>query len=677
MDTRISQWAEDLTRATESGYSRMALEFVLLFMAVLIATTGVAILGTNLAKAGKKYIFISTSENKLHYVWMVSIIVLAVTGDVYASAVGAFVIFSMLLSGIGAIIFLIKWSKKGLYLSIAYVWIVLVVSKLPSLYGIIQDCSRVSEYDAPNQFVLYQIDRMTSLNIIARSVIAGCITIFLVVYYGKRYLLFTENRVELSGVNACPSCGRPVTSLFCPNCGRDLKSYKKSILSFTALDKDKFCVKCGARLLSDGRCPRCVSEEFERLSIKEVIIKTSTGKFKEILISTISDKTKAVLFIIFLMFLLVYPNMYPSALSKMLSGSTVIYNSYIEKVVDYRDNPTVSYDEGWMREFDEAYNALFAKNASGFYEANPAALTTFDNHAYALYFPYCYYQNQIIGRINLIVAMHNSEELPQLLNELDETTDMQQQILLSELNRVKNANQIQTAKEMVIDSVRFYIVLIGTPLFVIALVACGIASVIGGIFILKRNRFKKLFIAKENDMIRDPSAYLEGKRYRKEQKREWIMAIVLLIVIGLISFSVNTLFSSHEETGNYEAAAQSAYFESGMVMYEWLCTARKNPDMAQKDTENFLAAVENWNRMREVMTLPENQEEANSNKELSELNLLIDAELVELKRTLLDGTIPDNKLLTETARNIAKGMNIIQPSAYKQLEESLKEELSD
>lgn len=377
------------------------------------------------------------------------------------------------------------------------------------------------------------------------------------------------------------------------------------------------------------------------------------------------------------MFLLVYPNTYPSALSKMLSGSTVIYNSYIEKVVDYRDNPAVSYDEEWMREFDEAYNALFAKNASGFYEANPAALTSFDNHAYALYFPYCYYQNQIIDRINLIVAMHNSEEMPQLLNELDETTDKQQQILLAELNRLKNANQIQIAKEMVIDSVRFYIVLIGAPLFVAVLVACGMASAIGGILILKRNRFKKLFIAKENDMIRDPSANLEGERYRKEQKREWIMAIVLVIVVGFISFSINTLFSSHEETGNYKIAAQSAYFESGMVMFEWLCTARKNPDIAQKDTESFLAAIENWNRMREVMTLPENQEEANSNKELSELNVSIDAELVELKQTLLDGKIPDNKLLTETARNIAKGMNIIQPNAYKQLEESLKEELSD
>lgn len=677
MDTRISQWAEDLTRATESGYSRMALEFVLLFAAVLIATTGVAILGANLAKAGKKYIFISTSENKLHYVWIVSIIVLAVTGDVYASAVGTFLIFSMLLSGIGAIIFLIKWSKKGLYLSIAYVWIVFVVSELPSLWTVIEDCSRVSEYDAPNQFVLYQIDRMTSLNIIARSVLAGCITIFLVVYYGKRYLLFTENRVELSGVNACPSCGRPITSLFCPNCGRNLVSYKKSILSFTAMDKDKFCVKCGARLLSNGHCLRCVGEEFKGLSTKEVVIKTSTGNFKEILISTLSDKIKAVLFIIFLMFLLVYPNTYPSALSKMLSGSTVIYNSYIEKVVDYRDNPAVSYDEEWMREFDEAYNALFAKNASGFYEANPAALTSFDNHAYALYFPYCYYQNQIIDRINLIVAMHNSEEMPQLLNELDETTDKQQQILLAELNRLKNANQIQIAKEMVIDSVRFYIVLIGAPLFVAVLVACGMASAIGGILILKRNRFKKLFIAKENDMIRDPSANLEGERYRKEQKREWIMAIVLVIVVGFISFSINTLFSSHEETGNYKIAAQSAYFESGMVMFEWLCTARKNPDIAQKDTESFLAAIENWNRMREVMTLPENQEEANSNKELSELNVSIDAELVELKQTLLDGKIPDNKLLTETARNIAKGMNIIQPNAYKQLEESLKEELSD
>ena len=670
----IFQWTADIMEAISNGYAGLLKEFVPIFVAIIIATIGGSLIGLYISHRGKQYFFSPDANKNMHYIWMALIVGIALVQDYDYSPLGIATIVIVAVLGVLSIFFLIKWRKIGVYTSIAYTWTVLVISRLSTLKAIPIDYANISSYDVPSQFSIYQADRVVVMLIVARAIMACAITIMLVMYYGKRHLLFVEERNTYKDINVCPACGRPVTSAFCPHCGRDLRDYSKSILNFEPLDTKRHCEECGSLLSNTTKeCLECTREKWDELSEEDVLDEIKKGfaqGLKKKGKDTIKSKVKGIVVYALILVFFFLPYRYTDALSAMVKGSAAIYNNYIGMVLEYNDNPNVSYDDVWMEEYLLAHDTLFEKNASGFYGAKPDALKITNAYAYFQYLPQSYYQNCIMESIKNEITMHSTNNLISYFNALDSTIDKQVEILSPSNMGMFSSEYIKKVRNMLSDSIRFYVAIITIPVMSITLIAFGIIGIIVAVYLFLKRGIKHPFLRVAYTQSNSEMAEIEGPTYRKKQRRILIASVLVIIAILAFGLIANRWFGKPEAI-SYRTAIQSSYYQSGAEMVEWLGLAKSNPELALSKTDEFAKAVQNWKDMQEILLLPENQEEANKHPEIKELNEIINAELAEIEAALSEERIPGAELITETMHNIVKGMNEILPSMFMELYSSV------
>lgn len=247
---------------------------------------------------------------------------------------------------------LFKWRVSGLFLTGAFVFFYTACEQYKRLLILHSNMSRSAKFTPVEEYTLYIVNDYGLTYAMAVSLSAVVIVTALAVYYYRRRFLFLPEKLDLP---TCDFCGQMISpgDGFCTCCGKPLRN-RVAAHVIESLDDKTYCGTCG-RYMNDTFCLFCNKEN------KEAIKKVNRELFWE----KMASGSRHVVLVICIVALMI-SNMIGSV-TDIESGSTNSKNAFVERLLEFYNDPDQASDPEWLAGFDSAARALNVVDTRWYY----------------------------------------------------------------------------------------------------------------------------------------------------------------------------------------------------------------------------------------------------------------------------------------------------------------------
>lgn len=639
----FSQYEELADKFIRSEYPGAFLRAFLLYGAILAFTVGGGIFLYSLFKNKSAYISAQLTDKVFHYLLMVLTIVYALWSleDAGSTALLVFTILSAILAVAGATLSLFK-RLSGVLLTLLSVWTCLPLRAALMIPAVCADQAEIGRFNAASKFAVFAADRMILSRVASFMLIASAVTLISVVYYTKRRYMFVSARARhFSDVSRCPRCREPLVSedAFCGVCGQALEGLERSVPAWKVLDRPKHCTRCG-KSLNNGICASCDPAA----ALRKSLIDLSGGSWQ--------DKVKSVLFTALAVLLLVVPSALSNVAGTLTYGSVQVNNQYVEKLREWRIDPSLSDREAWVASYDGAAEKLNRVNARIF-EIDTVRISYRELYVYAAYAEASYGQMEAVRDLSDAVHASDPSRIKALTERFDETIDRQQDALIQ--GALLKTGFRKSTENALTDGIRFYLSFIPSGVFVSVLFAAGAGSLIAGVVLLKKKRGASPLLHRAPD-----NTTAEEKALREQKARAYIKNERILSVIGagiacvLIAVPVVlTATAGVQRELTVDECLHAAFTTDGTEIAAWLSQCGTDPDGAKAEIGEIRTVIRDArDKLDLILQSPD------ADDEVRRVSSDLKEALTTIESALDAGRLPDRDTIVQATKVLIEGMKL-------------------